>query len=172
MNKIITYIAIFIILIGVGFWAKNKFFPPKNQCVVVKIYDGDTMTLQCPRTEEKTRVRMYCIDTPEMQQKPWGKKSRDVLREMVALGETVRLEAMNKDRYGRVVGEVFYKKQSLNLAQVEAGQAAVYEGYCKNPEYKEAETVAKKAKLGIWSKRGLHQAPWDWRKKKKANKKS
>ena len=133
-----------------------------DECQVLKIYDGDTMTLQCPNNTEKTRVRMYCIDTPEMRQKPWGTQSRDYLRSIT--GKTVRLVKIDKDRYGRIVGEVYSDGVNLNLAQIKAGQAAVYTRYCKKSEYKVAERPAKQAKLGIWSKSGLHQAPWQWRK--------
>ncbi len=134
------------------------------ECQVTKVYDGDTVTLQCPGKTEKTRVRMYCIDTPEMRQKPWGQKSRDYLRSIV--GEKVRLEEIDTDRYGRTVGIVYNQEVNLNLAQVEAGQAAVYEQYCRRPEYKVAESKAKQASLGIWAQPGLHQTPWIWRKKK------
>ncbi|OQW94500.1 MAG: hypothetical protein BWK79_05730, partial [Beggiatoa sp. IS2] len=75
---------------------------------------------------------------------------------------------INKDRYGRTVGEVFNGKVNLNLAQVQAGQAAVYEAYCKKlAEYKAAETPAKNAKKGIWATEGMQQTPWAWRKQQK-----
>ncbi len=133
-----------------------------DECQVLKIYDGDTMTLQCPNNPKKTRGRMYCIDTPEMKQKPWGTEARDYLRSIT--GKTVRLVQIDKDRYGRIVGEVYSGSINLNLAQVKAGKAAVYNAYCKKTEYRLAERPAKQAKLGIWSKRGLHQTPWQWRK--------
>jgi endonuclease YncB( thermonuclease family) len=137
-----------------------------GECAVTKIYDGDTMTLQCAGQSEKTKVRMYCIDTPEMRQKPWGTKSRDYLRSIAS--SKVKLVQHDKDRYGRIVGEVFtLDGKNLNLAQVEAGQAAVYEAYCKKPEYSRAQKQAQAAKLGIWAEPGLQQSPWDWRKQNK-----
>ncbi len=147
-------------------WLKNVLSPTApDECKVLKIYDGDTMTLQCPGKSEKTKVRLYCIDTPEIRQKPWGYQARDYLRSIT--GETVRLVEINKDRYGRVVGEVYNGEVNLNLAQVKAGQAAVYDAYCKKPEYKIAENQAKLAKLGIWSESGSQQKPWEWRKKQR-----
>lgn len=137
-----------------------------DECEVLSVYDGDTLTLQCPKNPEKTKVRMYCIDTPEMKQEPWGKRARDHLRSIV--GKNVRVVEINKDRYGRTVGEVYAGQVNLNVAQVEAGQAAVYDAYCKKPkEYKAAEERAKSAKKGIWASSGLQQTPWDWRKQKK-----
>jgi endonuclease YncB( thermonuclease family) len=151
-------------------WLKNALSPTApntpNECKVLKIYDGDTMTLQCSGKSEKTKVRMYCIDTAEIRQKPWGYKARDYLRSIT--GESVRLVEINKDRYGRTVGEVYSGEVNLNLAQVQAGQAAVYDAYCKKPEYKIAENQAKQAKLGIWSESGAQQKPWEWRKQHRA----
>jgi endonuclease YncB( thermonuclease family) len=74
---------------------------------------------------------------------------------------------VNKDRYGRIVGEVYNGEINLNLAQIQAGKAAVYEDYCKKTIYKEAEQHAKEAQLGIWAKPGIHQTPWKWRKSKR-----
>ena len=137
-----------------------------DECEVLKIYDGDTMTLQCPGKTEKTKVRMYCIDTAEIRQKPWGHQARDYLRSIT--GKTVRLIEIDKDRYGRTVGEVYNGEVNLNLAQVKAGQAAVYDAYCKKPEYKQAENQAKLENLGIWAESGYHQSPWEWRKQQRA----
>jgi endonuclease YncB( thermonuclease family) len=123
------------------------------------------MTLQCPGNPNKTKVRLYCIDTPEMRQKPWGTQARDHLRSIT--GETVRLVELDQDRYGRIVGEVYSGNVNLNLAQVEAGQAAVYHAYCQKLDYTNVESQAKQAKRGIWSEPGLQQMPWEWRKKKK-----
>ncbi|OQW91381.1 MAG: hypothetical protein BWK79_17015 [Beggiatoa sp. IS2] len=132
-----------------------------TECEVLNVYDGDTITVKCPGQADKTKVRFYCIDTPEMKQQPWGEQSRDYLRSII--GKTVHVVEINKDRYGRTVGEVYSGNVNLNLAQVEAGKAAVYDAYCKKPEYKIAEEQAKKAKKGIWSTSGLHQTPWKWR---------
>ncbi|MCK5878016.1 MAG: thermonuclease family protein, partial [Candidatus Marithrix sp.] len=143
----------------------NISYSSSDECQVLKIYDGDTITIQCPDNPKKTKVRLYCIDTPEMQQKPWGIQSRDFLRSIT--GEKVGLVKIDKDRYGRIVGEVYSDGVNLNLAQVEAGKAAVYNQYCKKSEYEDAEKIAKQEKIGIWSEPGLHQEPWQWRKNKR-----
>ncbi|MEN8214825.1 MAG: thermonuclease family protein [Pseudomonadota bacterium] len=147
-------------------WLQNIFFPiAPDECKVLKVYDGDTMTLQCHGQTEKTRVRMYCIDTPEIKQESWGTQAREHLRSIT--GDRVQLVQVDKDRYGRIVGEVYSGEINLNLAQVKAGKAAVYEAYCKKPEYKVAENQAKAAKQGIWSQPGIHQTPWEWRKEQR-----
>jgi endonuclease YncB( thermonuclease family) len=133
-----------------------------DDCEVLNIYDGDTMTLQCQG--EETKVRLYCIDAPEMGQTPWGKQARDHLRSIA--GNAVKLVRLDKDRYGRVVGEVYRGDENLNLAQVKTGYAAVYDAYCKKSEYPLEEQRANSAKQGIWSTPGIHQTPWEWRKQK------
>ena len=131
----------------------------RASCSVVRIYDGDTMTVNCAGQEE--RVRLYCIDTPEMGQEPWGRQSRDYLRRITP--RQVEIVTHDRDRYGRLVGEVLSGGRSLNLAMVEAGQAAVYNRYCSDARYPPAERQAKAARLGIWAEPGLHQRPWEWR---------
>ncbi len=130
-------------------------------CSVVKIYDGDTMTLRCP---EKIKVRMHCIDTPEMQQTPWGKQARDHLR--AKSPTNVYLDAKTQDKYGRTVGEVYTRQGiSLNLYQVQTGVANVYARYCQDQRFFVAAETAKTQGMGIWAVSGLHQTPWVYRYK-------
>ncbi len=131
------------------------------ECTVLSIYDGDTMTLRC--VGQKVKVRLYCIDTAEMKQTPWGIQARDYLRSITP--KKVSLVKIDTDRYGRIVGEVYSDQLNLNLALIKASKAAVYNTYCKKPEYKKAERHAKKSHNGIWSQSGLHQTPWIWRRK-------
>ena len=132
-----------------------------KECTVSSVYDGDTMRVKCEG--ELMKVRLHCIDTPEMGQRPWGKESRDYLRGLAPRGSSVQIKGHKKDRYGRLIGEVMKDGVNLNLAMVREGQAAVYVKYCKDAQYDEAENSAKKASIGIWSKPGTHQQPWTWR---------
>ncbi|QEP45154.1 thermonuclease family protein [Ectothiorhodospiraceae bacterium BW-2] len=103
-----------------------------------------------------------CIDTPEIGQKPWGEQSRDHLRAII--GSEITLKRHTTDRYGRVVAELFDATgQSVNLAMVRAGRAAVYGRYCSDAAYFAAEREARTAKLGIWAVDGGQQRPWEWR---------
>lgn len=160
-------IIIMVVVMSLVTMQWSQWFSPAqktDECEILAIYDGDTMTLQCPGKTEKTKVRFYCIDTPEMKQSPWGEQARDHLRSLV--DNYVRLVEIDRDRYGRTVGEVYKGDVNLNLAQVKDGQAAVYDAYCKDAKYKVAETEAKNSKKGIWATKGLHQKPWEWRKSK------
>jgi endonuclease YncB( thermonuclease family) len=130
-------------------------------CAVQNIHDGDTMRLSC--RGERIKVRLYCIDAPELGQKPWGRQSRDRLRAITP--SRVKLIEKNQDRYGRTVGKIIdpASGQSLNLAMVRAGQAAVYRRYCSDERYPAAEQEAKRQGLGIWRKPGNWQRPWEYR---------
>ena len=100
-----------------------------------------------------------------MQQPPWGKESRDYLRSITP--DSVTIIRHDKDRYGRVVAEVIDDQRNLNLQMVKDGYAAVYPRYCKDTAYYQAQEQAQSARLGIWSKQGLQQTPWLWRRKNK-----
>jgi len=130
-----------------------------GSCRVNSIHDGDTMRVTCDGRKHK--VRLYCIDTPEIEQKPWGRESRDHLRSMAP--NSVTLLPRDKDDYGRIVAEVFAGETNLNLKMVRDGRAAVFKRYCKHQKFYDAEKQAKSEKLGIWSKKGLQQTPWKWR---------
>ncbi|MBK1722174.1 thermonuclease family protein [Thiocystis violacea] len=136
--------------------------PAADSCRLDKVLDGDSMRLTCPNGP--VEVRLHCIDAPEKGQRPWGDRSRAHLREIAP--REVELVAMERDRFGRTVGEVFTTgpdRLSLNLEQVRSGQAAVYDRYCEDPGYFRAEREARKAKRGIWRQRGEHQTPWTFR---------
>lgn len=63
------------------------------------------------------------------------------------------------------MGEVFtLEGQSLNLALVQTGQAAVYRRYCPAAHYRAAKQQARGVVVGIWSQEGLQQRPWEWRR--------
>ncbi len=130
-------------------------------CTVNSIYDGDTMRLTCGG--RKMKVRLYCIDAPEMKQRPWGKESRDYLRSITP--RQVKVLEHGKDRYGRIIGEVWTNdgdeiQENLNLAMVWAGRAVVYHRYCSDKNYYTAEKNARGLKSGVWRREGDWQRPW------------
>ena len=136
-----------------------------RDCTVSSVYDGDTMRVKCDG--ELMKVRLHCIDTPEMGQRPWGKESRDYLRELATLRSSVQIKGHKKDRYGRLIGVVLKDGENLNLVMVREGQAAVYVKYCHDRSYYQAEIQAKEADRGVWGKEGEHQRPWVWRHARK-----
>jgi len=139
--------------------------PPLHAATVLSVGDGDTITVR----EEgvKLHVRLACIDAPEMSQIPYGKESREHLKKLLPLGTKVALKEKTTDRYGRTVAEVLKGKDNVNQDQVATGNAFVYWRYikgCDRETYWESEEHARTQKLGIWSKPGGIERPWEFRK--------
>lgn len=137
------------------------------------VYDGDTFRAINRTTKEEIKIRLACIDAPEKDQ-PLGIASRDFLRSLLNKGDKVYLQVVDTDRYGRQVAEVFVPPEkgdvgdtrlvSLNGEMVRKGWAWFYRKYAKNcnvPVYDQAEKLAQKEKLGVWSKN--YTPPWEWR---------
>lgn len=133
-------------------------------CRVNSIHDGDTLRVTC--NGKSKQVRLYCIDAPELDQRPWGPEARDHLRAITPA--TVKVVPKptkygNRDRHGRLVAEVFAggrEGRNLNLDMVTTGHAAVYPRYCTKDRYFWMEGVARNAGSGIWERGGDQQQPW------------
>lgn len=130
----------------------------------VKVLDGDTV--QVRKGREIVKVRLYGVDCPESRQS-FGRQAAEFTEKQV-LGKKVKVERVDTDRYGRVVGLISAGGKLLNRELVRAGYAWTYEAYCrKQPlciELRELEERARKRKAGLWQeKRPL--PPWEWRKR-------
>jgi endonuclease YncB( thermonuclease family) len=133
---------------------------PAQTCTVASVHDGDTLRAEC--LGERVQVRLHCIDAPELAQRPWGPESRDHLRKITP--PAIALHIRDTDRYGRRVAEVLtIEGDSVNLAMVAAGHAAVYRRYCSDPRFLVAEREARERRAGIWAMEGDHQQPWAYR---------
>ena len=90
-------------------------------------YDGDTC-----RTTDGERIRLACIDTPELRgkraQPERARAARDQLRTMV-VGRSVGLRRITTDRYGRTVGELFVDGMNVQQAMVARRHAEIYWKY-------------------------------------------
>ncbi len=133
---------------------------------VVSVGDGDTIRILINRKKET--IRMACIDAPEKKQAPYGASATNRLRQLLPQGKGVQVRSIERDRYGRMVAEVFAGDQSINLQMVKEGQAVVYRRYlnaCKDSQvqYLEAEERAKGKRLGFWNQNNPTM-PWDYRR--------
>jgi endonuclease YncB( thermonuclease family) len=131
---------------------------------VVKITDGDTITVLTP-THEQVRIRLYGIDAPERKQ-PFGGRATEALRDLAGL-ENVDVLEMARDRYGRTVGIVTTEYGvNLNERMVGDGWAWAYGQYCKSPvcgEWKHLEGLARAEARGLWHD-PEPTPPWEWRR--------
>ncbi len=132
-----------------------------DRCVMERCHDGDTCTLVC--AGERVKVRLHCIDAPEIGQANWGKLSRDYLNRRAPARKAVELVRMTRDKYGRTVGVLLFDGVNINLNQVQAGWAAAFPKYCKEPVFYQAQENAQANRRGIWQTDGQQQKPWEWR---------
>ncbi len=106
---------------------------------VVGVSDGDTITvLDALKTQHK--IRLAQIDAPEKNQ-PWGARSKQSLSDLV-FGKAVRVNVIDKDRYGRKVGTVFINNRDVCEYQVRTGHAWVYVAYAKDANLFAAQRFA------------------------------
>ncbi|WP_320663884.1 thermonuclease family protein [Prochlorococcus sp. MIT 1223] len=125
--KRIAIIPVFLILI-----ACSK--PLAKESVVIKdCYDGDTCT-----TITGEKIRLACIDTPELKEKRAdpipAKAARDYLNGLVA-GETLDIRRITKDRYGRTVAELSIDGMNIQEHLVDKGLATIYERYASQCDW-------------------------------------
>lgn len=129
----------------------------------VKIVDGDTFDLLLADLTT-VRVRLNAIDCPEKKQ-DYGQVAKDALAAYV-FGKQVKVLETGRDRYKRVLGEVYAGGIYVNLQLVEDGLAWRYVKYSDSKVLIAAEERARQAKKGLWALEGA-VAPWDFRVKKK-----
>ncbi|WP_034964907.1 thermonuclease family protein [Campylobacter showae] len=125
---------------------------------VVKISDGDTITIL--QDKQQIKVRLFGIDAPELKQ-PYGKKSKQFLANLIA-GEVVEVDENGKDRYKRTIGTIYLNGADINAQMVENGYAWAYRKFSK--KYTAQESNAKSQKLGLWRDKEPIP-PWEWRKR-------
>ena len=131
---------------------------------VVSVKDGDTIELLVENSP--LRIRFHGVDAPEKDQ-PYGQKSKQFTSDL-CFGKVVTVRMRDKDRYGRIVGEVILADgSSVNHALVQAGLAWWYQRYAPgDTELQSLENDARTAKKGLWAD-PAPVAPWDWRQKQR-----
>ncbi|WP_165234732.1 thermonuclease family protein [Aquisphaera insulae] len=150
-------LAILLILACWALSAKAADFPAR----VVGVSDGDTLTVLVAGNRE-VKVRLYGIDAPETAQ-DFGSRAKQAASEM-SFGQQVTVREVDRDRYGRTVGEVILPDgRSLGKEMVRAGLAWWFWRYAPDDwELAGLEAEAKAAKRGLWNQAGA-VPPWDWR---------
>ncbi|MCZ4319184.1 thermonuclease family protein [Aequorivita viscosa] len=173
MNKIILYLALLSLVII----SCNGRFSETNQDTsttrintspdkliegkVIKIADGDTFTLIFDNGYN-VRVRLNGIDTPEKKQ-AFSKKAKQELSSMI-FNKNVRVDYSSKDRYGRVLGDVYVGDLNVNEEMIKRGMAWHYKKYSDDENLAHLEIEAQRNKIGIWSDPNPIP-PWEFRKK-------
>lgn len=127
---------------------------------VVRIADGDTLTI-LDETKTQHKIRLDKIDAPEKGQ-AFGRVSRNQLSSIV-FGKDVRVTYEKTDRYGRILGTVWFGETDVNLAMVKAGLAWHYKHFDNTQVYADAEKSARANRFGLWKDKA-QTSPWEFRK--------
>jgi len=125
---------------------------------VVRVSDGDTLTVLIDRKQIK--VRLTEIDAPESKQ-AFGQRSRQSLGDMCA-GQDAVVQAAGRDKYGRVLGRVACRGVDANAEQVRRGMAWVFDRYVTDRSLYALQNEARASQVGLWADKSP-TAPWAWR---------
>ena len=129
---------------------------------VVGVTDGDTITvLDAGNTEHK--IRLAGIDAPEQRQ-PYGAKAKRALSSKV-FRKNVEITHSSKDRYGRIVGDVYFGARWINMELVAEGLAWHYKRYSSDKVLAAAEIQARETRVGLWKDGSSSVPPWEFRLK-------
>jgi endonuclease YncB( thermonuclease family) len=118
----------------------TPFVPPIESGIVIKVYDGDTITVaaQLPYPESplyRFQVRLAGIDSPEIkgkteEEKTAAHKAQEALETLV-LHKTVLLKNRLQEKYGRILAEVYLDDLHVNQWLLDGGFAVPYDGKTK-----------------------------------------
>lgn len=143
----IFYLAIFTYQIFTEKTAKDNFIYTAK----VYVYDGDTVTYQ------NEKIRILCINAPEIQNihrgtkdEPFSREAKDILVGFLEKNEMIIQKCKGRDKYGRKLCEIIGEDNTnIGLEMVSRGYARAY--FCTNKEYLVAQEEAQKRRLGIWA---------------------
>jgi endonuclease YncB( thermonuclease family) len=159
-----------IAILGLNlFWVAPAFSQPPL-IGRADIIDGDTIEIH------GERVRLNGIDAPETAQLCKSEKGKayrcgaaaaEALYGFLAASRPTRCEFVERDRYGRFVGECYRADgTSVSAYLVRNGFALDYVKYSQG-KYAKEEARAKQEKAGLWS--GKFTPPWEWRARRRGN---
>jgi endonuclease YncB( thermonuclease family) len=133
--------------------------PFKFAGIVVKVHDGDTISVVFRGHAEK--VRLAGIDCPELRQ-AFGQRAKNFTTRL-ASGQMVAVHVQGTDDYDRKLGVVILPDgRSLNRELVKAGFAWQAKA-SKNKPVAQLERDARRAKRGLWAET-KPMPPWEYRK--------
>jgi len=117
-----------------------RFIAPVTKCQVIKVYDGDTITVAAKMPYKDSpmyrfSVRLNGIDCPEIkgkteEEKIAAKKAQQALEELI-LHKMVILKNVDTEKYGRLLADVYLQDLHLNQYMLDNKYAVPYDGGTK-----------------------------------------
>ena len=117
-----------------------KFVAPIEKGIVIKVYDGDTITIASKLPYDTSplyrfSVRLNGIDCPEMKGKDENEKecAKIAKKEMndLIMNKMVTLKNVQTEKYGRILADVYIGDIHLNKHMIEKRLAVAYDGGTK-----------------------------------------
>ena len=99
------------------------------RAVVIRVHDGDTVTLRCDFRDFDFPLRLSDIDAPELNTGVPGQEARDYLKGVIE-GEEVDIviDYNNRvDKYGRLLGNIVIGGQDMSEVMMIMGFAKPFE---------------------------------------------
>lgn len=152
----------FSVFLLVSCWQDGQSHPVFEARTAI-VYDGDSFLVKRGRNE--IEVRLYGVDAPEKGQ-PWSAEARKELSRLIE-GRILRVEAVERDRYDRLVARAYRVSDNLyvNAEIIGLGHAWVYRRYTDDKILLKAEKAARRNSAGLWQLAEQQRIPpWDWRK--------
>ncbi len=170
-TRIIRRLAAFIVVLTASslLWHCQAFSnSPELKVHVIKVHDGDTVTLMINGRMRKTRL--IGIDAPEMNQRPWGRQAKEHMIDILNHSDwtvTMETDVVTTDKYGRTLVYLWTKnKEFINEQMIRDGYAVLFTINPNNKyadRFKMAEQYARGGKIGIWGPNGLKEKPIAYR---------
>ena len=147
-----------VVLTAAGAWGASVDHQPKPsrqpaqwsmlEGRVTRIIDGDTIIVT-DSTNGANRVRLAGIDTPE-RGAPYFEDSTAALAALLA-DQDVLVKWAKRDKYDRIVGDVYVGPLWVNFRMVADGWATHFVKYSSDVQLANMELFAREHQLGIWA---------------------
>ena len=118
-----------------------EFIPPVESGIVIKVYDGDTITIatKLPFINSplyRFSVRLKGIDSPEMRTTSEDEKTaaievKNKLTDLL-LNKQVYLKNLQTEKYGRILADVYLDDLCINELLLKERLAVKYDGNTKH----------------------------------------
>lgn len=128
------------------------FVPPITDGIVIKVYDGDTITIAQKLPYENSplfrfAIRLNGIDSPEIKtkyesEKKYAERSRDALHQLI-FEKRVTLKNISLEKYGRILADLYYNDIHVNKWLLDNKYAIPYDG-TKKREWNDVITLYEK----------------------------
>ena len=133
---------------------------------LLRVIDGDSVIARIQG--KQTKIRLACIDAPEIGQAPHGRIARNTLIGLLPSHSKIKVQPIYHDQYGRLIANIFtlggvdIAEELIRLGLVFVYQA--HESHCDGPKLLLIEDQARQSRIGIWkdAPQGITR-PWLYR---------